>query len=293
MAPIGAADFGVAGDLAENLLWRVENGELAGAPRVAVVEIGTNNLGVGESVGDTVAAVESVVDAVRAISPSTQVVLMGLLPRGSADDSIRGEIGQANADLAAWAPTSASTFLDIGPAVTAAGGSIAADFLPDELHPNADGYQAWADSVEGVVLGLLDAPATAVATSGPVAASTSSSGTTTAPTTVASSSSPTETAEAATLVQDVPAMTDPASLLAIGAAAVEVEPPTSPVATEEQGQDDAEQAPDQTAAEVVTEAPVTTARVGQSLADDGFDLYVDYFGPAELEADLPVDLLED
>ena len=43
----GAADFGVGSDQTQNVLWRLLNGELGGHPKVAVVMIGTNDLGYG------------------------------------------------------------------------------------------------------------------------------------------------------------------------------------------------------------------------------------------------------
>jgi hypothetical protein len=45
--PLKAANFGFAGDQTQHLLYRIEQGELAGHPRVAVVLIGTNNLSEG------------------------------------------------------------------------------------------------------------------------------------------------------------------------------------------------------------------------------------------------------
>src|SRR5258707_694668 len=44
IAPLKAQNFGVPGDQTQNLVWRLQNGELAGQPKVAVVLIGTNNL---------------------------------------------------------------------------------------------------------------------------------------------------------------------------------------------------------------------------------------------------------
>ena len=100
VAPLGAADFGVVADTAEDLLWRIDNGELAGKPKVAVVEIGTNDLGEGRSDDQTVASIQAVVRAIQTTSPTTQVVLMGLFPRGaSATDPLRLEIGDVNAQL--------------------------------------------------------------------------------------------------------------------------------------------------------------------------------------------------
>lgn len=157
LAPLGAAAFGVPEDLAQDLLWRVENGELAGRPRVAVVEIGTNNLGAGDSVADTVTAIAGVVGAIRAESPSTKVLLLGLLPRGaSLSDPLRSEVAAVNARIAGLADGDHVRYLDLGPAVTLPNGSIAPNFLrPDYVHPNARGYALLTRAIDATLVSML------------------------------------------------------------------------------------------------------------------------------------------
>jgi lysophospholipase L1-like esterase len=158
LAPLGAAAFGVPEDLAQDLLWRVENGELAGHPKVAVVEVGTNNLGVGDSVSDTVTAITGVVDAIEAISPSTKILLLGLLPRGaSPSDPLRAQVAAVNAQLADLADGSRVRYLDLGPAVTLPGGVITPNFLaPDYIHPNARGYRALTAAIVPTLVSMLN-----------------------------------------------------------------------------------------------------------------------------------------
>ena len=158
IAPLGAAAFGVPEDLTQDLLWRVENGELAGHPKVAVVEIGSNNLGAGDSVADTVVAIEGVVDAIEAESPSTKILLLGILPRGaSPTDPLRGKITAVNTQLAGLADGTHVRYLDLGPAVTLPGGVIAPNFLPPyDIHPNARGYRALTAAIEPTLVSMLD-----------------------------------------------------------------------------------------------------------------------------------------
>ncbi len=145
-------------DLAQDLIWRVENGELAGHPRVAVVEIGTNNLGAGDSVADTVTAITGVVDAVEAASPSTKVLLLGLLPRGvSPVDPLRAAVAAVNARIAGLADGTHVRYLDLGPAVTPPNGAIARNFLPpDDVHPNARGYRLLTAAIRPTLVSMLD-----------------------------------------------------------------------------------------------------------------------------------------
>lgn len=152
IAPLGVADFGVAGDTAENLLWRVQDGEMAGHPRLVVLNIGTNDLGNGDSVNYTVAAIQAVVEEIQTISPDTQIELMGLFPRGAtASDPLRTEIAQVNTQLAKWAPLVGASFLNIDAQLIAADGTISADFVSDNVHPNAAGYQVWDNAIQSLL----------------------------------------------------------------------------------------------------------------------------------------------
>lgn len=45
-AALGVANYGIAADQTQHVLWRIQNGEIAGLnPRLVVLKIGTNNLG--------------------------------------------------------------------------------------------------------------------------------------------------------------------------------------------------------------------------------------------------------
>jgi hypothetical protein len=55
-----AANFGWGGDRTQNILWRLDNGELPRvAPKIFVVQAGTNNLADFESADERVAAIQS------------------------------------------------------------------------------------------------------------------------------------------------------------------------------------------------------------------------------------------
>jgi lysophospholipase L1-like esterase len=156
IAPLGAADFGVKGDASQNLVWRVQNGELAGKPKVAVMMIGTNDLSLSQSVDYTVAGIVAVVDAIHAESPGTHVVLMGLLPRAtSRSNPVHADVAPVNAALAQAAPGLGATFLDINARFLRPNGTIAPGMFLDGEHPTARGYQAWADAIKPILVGLL------------------------------------------------------------------------------------------------------------------------------------------
>jgi lysophospholipase L1-like esterase len=167
IAPLGAADLGVAGDTTNNLLWRLENGELAGQPRVAVLMIGTNNLGyLGESVDQTVAGIEADIAAIHSISPGTEILLNGIFPRGLPTDQLRAEVLEVNAQLANLAGSLGVIYSNPGANLATADGSIAPNVLTDLLHPDASGYEIWANGDVDTIREMLS---TSTTTTAPVA----------------------------------------------------------------------------------------------------------------------------
>jgi lysophospholipase L1-like esterase len=146
-APLRAANFGLAGDCTQHLLWRLRHGELDGLrPRVVMLMIGTNNLGWnGQDVDSTVEGVRAVVGELRARMPSSRLVLLGILPRGEKpDDPLRAKIKAANEGLARLGGVE---FLDFGDRLVQPDGSIAKEVMPDFLHLSEKGYRIWADAV--------------------------------------------------------------------------------------------------------------------------------------------------
>jgi hypothetical protein len=81
-----AANFGWGADRVENILWRLENGELEGVnPRVIVVLAGTNNVGpergTADKVDDVTRGLRELVDLCRAKAPNAIVILTAIFPR--------------------------------------------------------------------------------------------------------------------------------------------------------------------------------------------------------------------
>ena len=146
------ANFGIGGDRTQHVLWRIENGELDGiSPKVVVLMIGTNNTG-GDSAEAIAKADIKIVQSIRAKLPKTKVLVLGVFPRG---DRKTGELSatampkikEVNAALAKLDDGNTIRFLDITDKVLS-GGKIPADVMPDQLHPNAKGYQIWAEAMQ-------------------------------------------------------------------------------------------------------------------------------------------------
>lgn len=151
------ANFGISGDTTQNVIWRIENGELDGIhPRVVVFMLGTNNTGT-HTAAEIFAADKKIIEMIRAKIPETKVLLLAIFPRGvrkNRDGSIdTGEekmaiIRAVNVELAKLDDGTNVRYLDIGPQFLGQDGKIPFTIMPDQLHPNAAGYQLWADAIK-------------------------------------------------------------------------------------------------------------------------------------------------
>ena len=158
-----AANFGISGDRTQHVLWRIENGELDGLqPKVLVLMIGTNNTGkerdnktIRNTAPETVEGVTAVVHELRARLPKTKILLLAIFPRGDKTNPIRQELREINTQLALLADGNQVRFLDLGPHFLAADGTLSRDIMPDLLHPNAKGYEIWADAMEPTLDSML------------------------------------------------------------------------------------------------------------------------------------------
>lgn len=150
-----AANFGLAGDGTQHLLWRLRNGTLDGLrPRAIVLLIGTNNLGrAGESVESARTGVEAILKELRSRAPGARVLLLGVLPRGeTAAHPLREKIRALNAELATL---EGLRFVDFGGRLLRPDGTLSPDLLPDGMHLSTAGYRIWAEALREPLAELL------------------------------------------------------------------------------------------------------------------------------------------
>jgi lysophospholipase L1-like esterase len=157
-----AVNFGIGADRTQNLLWRLPRGELDGiTPRVVVLLIGTNNIGLERSgkirnpTAEAIAGVMAVVGLIRAKLPSSRLLLLGIFPRGEVGAPIRAQLAEVNAALARLDDGKQVRFLDIGASFLESDGSIARAVMPDLLHPSERGYEIWAKAMEPTLAALM------------------------------------------------------------------------------------------------------------------------------------------
>jgi lysophospholipase L1-like esterase len=162
-----AADFGWGADRIQNILWRLNNGELDGVnPKVIVLLAGTNNLGDAALPGSGDGKVENITRGIQAIlsvmqskAPEATIVLMGVFQRND-NMSLAPVIGRINSRLSQLADGKRIRFLDINDKLADREGRLLDGMMnADKLHPAAKGYQVWADALKPVFTELVGPPA--------------------------------------------------------------------------------------------------------------------------------------
>jgi len=162
-----AANFGWGADRTQNILWRLENGELDGVnPKVIVLLAGTNNVGTqpGDEHGidDIARGIKAIVDLCLKKAPDATIVLTAIFPRND-NIAVMPTIDGINRKLAAFADRKRVRFLNINDRLADASGTLVDGVMNDrdKLHPTLKGYQIWADALKPIFTELLGPPAAA------------------------------------------------------------------------------------------------------------------------------------
>jgi lysophospholipase L1-like esterase len=162
-----AADFGWGADRTQNILWRLENGELDGVnPKVVVLLAGTNNMSDRAASGDAYARADDITRGLQAIvrviqrkAPTATIVVMGIFPRDD-DIALVPVIVKVNENLSKLADDQKLRYLNINDKLARGDGTLFDGMMnPDKLHPTVKGYQVWADALKPILTELLGIPA--------------------------------------------------------------------------------------------------------------------------------------
>jgi lysophospholipase L1-like esterase len=149
------ANFAVAGDTTQGVLWGLKNGEGQGfQPKAVMLMIGTNNTGGTNNAGTMTAAeiaegIGAVVLEMRNDFPNAKILLLAVFPRAVPGDPVRDKIADINRIIAKLDDQRHIFYLDIGGRFLDERGYFLADaFRSDNLHPQAKGYDIWGAAVQ-------------------------------------------------------------------------------------------------------------------------------------------------
>ncbi len=149
------ANFAVSGDTTQGLLWGLQNGEGQGhKPKVVMLMIGTNSSG-NSSGAEIAEGVGADVLELRRDFPGAKILLLAIFPRGPGPaDPNRRKNDDANKIIARLHDGKNVFFMNINDKLMDEQGRPLG-FRNDNLHPNAEGYEAWATAVAPTLTGML------------------------------------------------------------------------------------------------------------------------------------------
>ncbi len=162
-APRKALNLGFSGDTTSHVLWRLDHGEVAGLhPKAAVVLIGTNNTGHGQSAEQTEVGIDAVVAKLEELLPQTHILLLGILPSGVSDDKTDRDRAVNQYLAACYSEDPLVSYLDIR-SIFYKNGSLNTQIFYDPrlpqprkpLHPDTTGQRRMAEAIEPTLASLM------------------------------------------------------------------------------------------------------------------------------------------
>ena len=155
--PLKAVNLGIGGDQTGHVLWRITDGKELETlkPKVAVIMIGTNNMG-AHSAEQIAGGVKAIVMELRKQKPDMKILVLGIFPRSAKPtDAIRDKVKTANATIAKLDDGKQVFYKDIGEKFLEKDGTLEKKIMPDFLHLSPEGYDIWAEAIKDDLAKLL------------------------------------------------------------------------------------------------------------------------------------------
>jgi len=154
-----ALNLGYGGDRTQNVIWRIEHGELDGyEAKCVVLMIGTNNNSSDSTdPANVAAAIEKIVGMIRKHQPRAKIVLHPIFPRGVSAASVkhakaRARNDKTNALLKAFAERDGKVvWIDFNSKLVDETGWVPASIMADQIHPTDAGYEFWIEALAPVL----------------------------------------------------------------------------------------------------------------------------------------------
>ncbi len=151
-------NLGFGWDRTQNVLWRLDHGELDGLhPRTVIINIGTNNTSQTQNArmntaSEIVEGIHAVCLRVRSKVPGAKIILMAVFPREESPTHPRRIlINEINNQLEAFAKDQKITFVNIESKMLTSDGILPREIAGDFCHPTEKGYQIWADGIRSLI----------------------------------------------------------------------------------------------------------------------------------------------
>jgi lysophospholipase L1-like esterase len=153
---IRTANFAIAGDTTQGVLWGLHNGEAQGfQPKAIMLMIGTNNMG-ANTAPEIAEGIGAVILEMQKSFPNAKILLLAIFPRSTPGDPIRDKIAETNRIVSKLDDQRHVFYMDIGSKFLDEKGTFLPDsFRADNLHPQAKGYDIWGEAVQAKLAQLM------------------------------------------------------------------------------------------------------------------------------------------
>lgn len=150
-APYATLNLGVGGDRTQNVLWRLQNGEIDGiAPKLVTMMIGTNNIPRNDPPAAIAQGIQAIVAEVRQRLPEARIVIFSIFPRNHT--RVEGDLEYAQAVnklLPELADHKQVFHVDLSARFLDEQGQPKADLYGrDLLHLSNQGYDVWFEALQ-------------------------------------------------------------------------------------------------------------------------------------------------
>lgn len=155
----GTYNLGYGGDRTENVLWRLQHGEVDGInPELAILMIGTNNTGHRQDPAEcTAKGIETILGELRERLPETEILLLAIFPReASPEGELRKLNNEINEQIENFSDGQHVHYMNINETFLDDDGVLSEEIMPDLLHPNEYGYKLWAEAMMPKIEELLE-----------------------------------------------------------------------------------------------------------------------------------------
>lgn len=156
-----ALSIAIGGMRTGHVLWEFDNAPVDKInPKMAVVMIGTNNVGHGKSTPDqTAEGIEAIISRLKALYPKMKILLLEVFPREhTANEDLRIQVNRINElirDLYSDGKVENVTLYSINDLLITPDGEITPEMMYDFLHPTDIGYDIWGKAIEPFVIEYL------------------------------------------------------------------------------------------------------------------------------------------
>lgn len=138
---------GIRGDTAKGILRRL-GPIVRGKPGQVFLMAGTNDLGFGRSVSETLETLEQIIERIRQRSPTTEVIVQSVLPRQA---DFHERITKLNDELQRVCNERTVRYCDLHAAFANEQGELRPELTNDGLHLLGPGYALWAERIRDLL----------------------------------------------------------------------------------------------------------------------------------------------